>query len=145
MDTIICNTITGAISEYGSFGFQSVIPTHAGSAVGLYELTGDTDDGALIVSRVLTGKPQWGTSFKKMFRKIFFGLKGTGEFSAIVAGESDEYTYPFTAVATGESRAQPGRGIRETYLAVGFTNPFGQQFQLDNIEPINTTSKDRRV
>ena len=62
-----------------------------------------------------------------------------------VGGENDDYEYDFPAIETGESRAQPGRGIRETYLSFGLSNTDGQEFQLDNIEVEETTSTTRRV
>ncbi len=145
MNTIVVNTLTGAVSEYTSFGFQSITPTHAGSATGLFELGGDLDVTLPIVSRVQTGKPHWGVSLKKALHKVFFGLKGEGEFTLHVAGEVEEYEYPFPGSPTGEARAQPGRGIRETYLSYGLSNPDGQAFQLDNIEVVQATSQTRRV
>ena len=52
MNTIALNTLTGAVSEYTRHAFQSITPTHAGSATGLYEFGGDTDNGLPIVSSV---------------------------------------------------------------------------------------------
>lgn len=145
MNTIVMNTMTGAVSEYSAFDFQSITPTHVGSATGLFLLGGSLDIDALISARIQTGKVHWGTSLKKFLRKIFFGLKGEGTFTAHVSGENDDYEYDFTAVETGESRAQPGRGIRETYLSFGLSNTNGQEFQLDNFEVVDTTSTTRRV
>lgn len=145
MNTIVVNTLTGAVSEYTGFGFQCITPTHAGSATGLFELGGDLDVALPIVSRVQTGKPQWAGSLKKLMHKVFFGLKGEGTFKLHVAGETLEWEYDFPGSTTGEARAQPGRGIRETYLSYGMSNPDGQQFQLDNIEIEQSLSTTRRV
>ncbi len=145
MNTIVMNTMTGAVSEYSAFDFQSITPTHAGSATGLFLLGGALDIDAPISARIQTGKIHWGTSLKKFLKKIFFGLKGEGTFTAHVGGENDDYEYDFPAIETGESRAQPGRGIRETYLSFGLSNTDGQEFQLDNIEVEETTSTTRRV
>jgi hypothetical protein len=145
MNTIVVNTLNGAVSEYTGFGFQSITPTHAGSATGLFELGGDTDNGVAIVSRAQTGETSWGTSLKKSLAKAFFGLSGEGAFSFHVAGKAGEWEYPIGATSTGEQSAQPGRGIRETYVSFGFSNPDGQQFQLDSIELVEFTSTSRRV
>lgn len=145
MNTIVVNTLTGAVSEYTGFGFQSITSTLAGSATGLFTLGGDLDVTLPIVSRVQTGKTQWGASLKKFMRKVFFGLKGEGTFRLHVGGESEEWEYGFQGSPTGEARAQPGRGIRETYLSYGFSNPDGQAFQLDNMEIAQATSTTRRV
>lgn len=145
MNTIVVNTLTGAVSEYTGFGFQSITPTHVGSATGLFELGGDTDAGTLITSRVQTGKTQWGGSLKKYLHKAFLGMTGDGAFRFHVSGQNDDYDYETTSPNSGEARAQPGRGIRETYLSFGFSNPDGQDFQLDVLEVVDTTSKTRRV
>lgn len=145
MNTIVVNTLNGAVSEYEGFAFQSLTPTYAGDAAGLYELVGDTDNGSLILARVQTGKPSWGEAKKKMLHKIFLGLKGEGAFTVHVDGENDSYEYSTETTGKGEARAQPGRGISETYLSFGFSNPDGQTFELDNIEPITATSTTRRV
>lgn len=144
MSTIVVNTLTGAVSEY-DFAFQSITPTHAGDALGMYELGGDTDAGQPIVARVQTGKTQWGASVKKFMNMIFFALKGSGRFRAHVDGESESYDYDFEGRASGESRAVPGRGIRENYLSFGFSNPDGQAFSVDNIEVSSSTSNTRRT
>ena len=52
MNTLVCNTLTGAASEYTRHAFQSVTPTHGGSATGLYAFGGDTDVGTPIVSDI---------------------------------------------------------------------------------------------
>lgn len=144
MNTIVMNTLTGAVSEYTGFGFQSITPTHAGSATGLFAFESDRDMGLPIVARIQTGKPQWQTGLKKYLDKAFFGLKGVGTFRFHVDGENDNYVYPIIASAKGESRSQPGRGIRETYLSYGFSNPSGQAFFLDSIEVLQSTSNTRR-
>jgi hypothetical protein len=145
MNTIVVNTLTGAVSEYTGFGFQCLTPTHVGSATGLWALGGDTDDDQLIVSRAQTGKVNWGGSLKKSPGTVFFGIKGEGVYALHVSGENDDYTYSFTAASKGESRAQPGRGIFETYLSFGFSNPNGQDFKIDTVEVLLGASTSRRV
>lgn len=145
MTTIVMNTMNGAVSEYTGWAFQSITPTKAGTATGLFSLGGDTDDGTAIVGRVQTGKVEWGGSRKSLIDKAFLALKGTGTFRLHVSGEAADYTYDFTAAASGQSSAQPGKGIRENYLSFGFSNPSGQAFQLDAIEMPTLKSPNRRV
>lgn len=145
MNTIVLNTMTGAISEYSGFDFQSVTPTHAGNAVGLYALGGDLDGTAPITAQIVTGKPQWGNSLKKFVSTVYFAMKGVGAGELTVYGENDQYTYTFPVRASGESRCLTGRGIRENYLAFGFRNIGGAAFRLDRIEALTAQSKSRRV
>lgn len=144
MNTIVVNTLTGAASEYASFDFQSITPAYAGSTLGLYELGGDLDVAAPIVADVVTGKTLL-SSLKTLLDTIFFSLKGSGTSTATVYGEVNSYSYDFDVLATGESKAKPGRGIRENYLAFGYSNTDGAAFELDRIEVLNAQSKTRRV
>lgn len=145
MNTIVLNTMTAAVTEYTNHDFDSITPTHAGSALGLYAFGGDLDVVAPIVSNVVTGKPHWGDTLKKYLDIVFFAVKGTGTGRMTVYGEKASYSYNFPVEQGGESRSKPGRGIRENYLAFGFQNPGGQDFQLDRIEAAVGKSGSRRT
>lgn len=146
MNTIALNTLTGAVSEYNNFDFQSITPTHAGDATGLYALGGDTDATQPIISTVTTGKTLWGASLKKFVEMVYFALKGSGTSRLTVHGESVSYAYPFPVRAAGESRSKPGRGIRENYLAFSYSNADdGNDFRLDRIEVAVGQSDSRRT
>ena len=142
---IVMNTLTGAVSEYTNFAFDSLTDTHAGNATGLYTLGGDTDNGAEIVSEVVTGKTLWDSSLKKRLDHVYFSMKGEGTGELIVRGEADDYRYAFPVRASGQSRATPGKGIRENYLAFGFSNANGDAFTMDRIEVGVAQSQNRRV
>lgn len=133
MNTIVLNTLNGAVTEYTGFT-GAVTLTHIGNHDGLFALAGDTDAGTPVVSNVVTGKKQWGSSLKKYVDILFFGLKGLGQGRLTVFGEKTSNSYNFAIEKGGESRSKPGRGIRENYLAFGFSNPDGKDFQLDRIE-----------
>ena len=144
MNTIVMNTMTGAVSEYADFDFHAVTPDYAGSASGLYELGGDLDVAALIVATVTTGKTLRDGTLKKFIDMLFFAIKGSGTSTATVYGEADSYTYEFEVRASGESRCKPGRGMRENYFAFSYSNIDGATFQLDRIEAIIAASNTRR-
>ena len=141
---IIFNTLTTSVSEY-SLAPQSITPTHMGDALGLYLLGGDLDDTQPVIGEVITGGTQWGASLKKHVGMVYFAMTGEGGGELIVQGKSNEYRYSFQVRSSGQSRAQPGKGIRENYLAFGFSNPDGYYFQLDRIEVLVAQSKTRRV
>ena len=145
MNTIVLNTLTGAVAEYSNFDFQSITPTHAGTATGLFALGGNLDVAAPIASTVSTGKTLLGASLKKFLGMVFFSVRGGGNATLTVAGSAASYNYTFPIRAAGESRCQPGRGIRENYLAFGFSNVAGADFQLDRIEVEVAQSNSRRT
>lgn len=138
------NTLTGAISEY-DWNFQSITQDYAGDATGLYTLGGDTDNGVEIVAEIVTGKLLWGDQRKKRLDMVWLSLKGEGTGELIIQGENDEWRYNFPVRLTGQSRAKPGLGIRENYLAFGFSNPGGEAFALDQITVSVVESNTRRV
>lgn len=147
MNTIVMNTLNGAVTEYTGFDFQSVTPQHAGSAVALWTFGGDTDNGQLIAARVDTGARQWGDLHKKHIEAVYLSMRrGSGEARFVVGVEGEVvYRYPVTLRGKGVSRAMPGRGIRENYLAFGLETPQGQDFILDGIEIVLQPAKTRKV
>lgn len=144
-NTIVFNTLTGAVSEYDNYAFQSVTPTHAGSSYGLFLVGGDTDNGSAIVSTVQTGKTTWGSTLKKLLGAVYFSLKGTGTSELTVVGENASHSYSFPVRDSGESRCTPGKGIRENYLAFQYRNVDGSDFQLDRMEVQTVASNTRRI
>lgn len=143
MTTIVLNTLKLAVTEY-DWEFQSLTPTHAGDAAGLYTLGGDTDAGEAIAAEVRGGRSLLGSERKKAVPDLYYALRGAGEGTAVVEGDSGVYTYDFAVRATGVSRAAPGRGISENYLALGYRNKAGVDFRLDRIDADVVPSKQRR-
>jgi hypothetical protein len=143
------NTRTNAVTEYLNYDFNSYALLNnryvAAGAEGLYELDGDTDDGALIISDLMGGYLQ--LNDKKMFgiKGAYVAIRGGGRFYLkLIAGDGREYVY--------ELRAQPnlmttkvkvGKGISTTYMAWELVTE-GQDFDLDSIEFIPMT-RGRRV
>lgn len=145
MAAIVLNTLTGAVSEYSGFDFQSITPAHAGSTLGLYALGGNTDAGNPIAASILTGKTSLGGSIKKYVRMVYFSMRGAGNGVLTVRGQSGTWTYTFPVLSTRQSRCKPGMGIRENYLAFGYSNVGGADFQVDRIEVDINESKARRI
>jgi hypothetical protein len=145
MNTIVLNTLTGAVSEYTNFVFHAITPTHAGAATGLFALGGDTDLGLPIVSDIRTAKKLISSTLKKHMELVYFAMQGAGTSEMTVFGRAGQWSYTFPVRPGGESRAVPGRGIRENYLGFGYRNPAGDAFRIDRIEVLTNESKNRRV
>lgn len=145
MNTIVCNTLTGAVSEYTNYAFQSVTPTHAGSAAGLFVLGGDADDGQPIVSDVRLPPTLRGSTLKKRLGMVYLSMAGEGAAELTVFGKTENWSYPFPLRRSGQTRCKPGSGIRENYLGFGLSNPQGQAFALDRVEVLEISSTTRRV
>ncbi len=145
MKTIVLNTMNGAVSEYDNFAFHSITPTHGGSATGLFAFGGDLDIDLPIVSDVRTPKKLLSSTLKKYMETVYFSMQGSGTSQLTVFGMNAQWSYSFPVRDSGQSRASPGRGIRENYLGFGYRNPAGDAFRIDRIEVIANTSKTRRV
>lgn len=145
MNTITCNTLTGAVSEYTRHAFQSIMPTHGGSASGLFAFGGDTDDGLPIVADIRLPPTLRGSTLKKHLDMVYLSMTGTGSAQLTVFGKTENWTYQFPLRDSGQTRCKPGGGIRENYLGFGLTTPQGQAFTLDRVEVLLLESKNRRV
>lgn len=145
MNTIICNTLTGAVSHYDWPAFQSITPTHAGAATGLFALGGDTDAGTPIVSQIRLPGTLRESTLKQSIQMVYLSMQGGGSACFTVHGARESWRYPFPLRASGQTRCPVGRGIRENYLGFGLSNPAGQAFTLDRVEILTSASKTRRV
>ncbi len=145
MNTIICNTLTGAVSEYTRHNFHSITPTHAGSATGLYEFGGDTDDGLPIVASIRLPATLRDSTLKKHLSMAYLSMTGEGDAQFTVFGKTQDWVYAFPLRDSGQTRCPVGRGIRENYLGFGLSNPAGQAFALDRVEVLVAESKTRRI
>jgi hypothetical protein len=145
MNAIVCNTLSGAVTEYTRFAFQSITPTHGGSATGLYAFGGDTDDGLAIVSNIRLPATLRESTLKHALEMVYLSMRGCGSARFTVHGAQQSWHYPFPMRSSGQTRCPVGRGIRENYLGFGLSNPAGQAFTLDRVEVLNRQSKTRRV
>jgi hypothetical protein len=145
MNTIVCNTLTGAVSEYTNHAFQSVTPTHAGSHSGLYAFGGDTDNGLPIISDIGLPATLRDSTLKKRLGMVYLSMTGTDSAMLTVFGETENWSYSFPLRSSGQTRCQVGSGIRENYLGFGLSTPQGQAFTLDRVEVLLYESKTRRV
>ena len=145
MNTIVCNTLTGAVSEYDWPAWQSITPTHAGSAAGLYALGGETDAGQPIVAHLRLPATLRESTLKQSIQMVYLSMRGCGCACFTVHGAREAWRYSFPLRASGQTRCPVGRGIRENYLGFGLSNPAGQAFTLDRVEILTAASKTRRV
>lgn len=145
MNTIVCNTVNGAVTEYTGFSFQSITPTHAGDASGLFALGGGTDAGRPIVASIRLPRTLRGETLKQHISMVYMSMRGDGQARLTVHTPSTGWDYDFALRASGQTRCQVGKGIRENYLGLSISTPQGQPFALDRVEVLEASSKTRRV
>lgn len=141
------NTRSGAVSEYGSYEFNSFAQMGGkylgASTSGLYELNGDDDNGTDIIATIRSGLMQMTGSRFTMLRDAYLGMRADGAFVLrIITGEGEVYNYTFTADSMTSSKVPLGKGIRARYLAFELVST-GQDFDLDSVEFVPLVSTRR--
>jgi hypothetical protein len=152
MTAIVMNTRNAAVTEH-DIAFQSITPTHAGDATGLYQLGGATDgeggeDPQQITAQFLGHRSNLGSPKVKKLGAVYLSLQGdeSSEGELIVQLEDGtEYGYLVAVRAAGVSRGVPGKGISQNYLALGYRNVDGADFMVDGLEPDIVETKTRRL
>jgi len=136
----VLNTESTAASLYDNYSFDSIAQTPnkvlAVGADGLYELTGDTDDGDAIRSEIVTGFTDFGVVQTKRLDSIYFGYTSGGRIS--IAPEVKESGFPpityyleqRDAGAPRNSRVTPGKGLFGRYWRVTVQNVDGVEFEV---------------
>lgn len=132
------NTRTGAVTEYKNYAFNSfarVGRRYVGAtSSGLYELTGDTDDGADIVAVLQGAEFQLAGARFSSFKGAYIGMAGSGTiYLKLDAGDGRSYTYQVTAKDDETTKVRFGKGLRARYFTFTLTTA-GQDFDLDTIE-----------
>lgn len=135
-------------THYTNFPFDRIVRfgnKHYGVAAdGLYELGGDTFDGAPIVATFRMAMQDHGQPEYK--RGVMVHL--TGRVSAdmevsVITDEKDTNVYKYRPQLTGAGTARVliGKGIRAHYWAYEFSNTKGEDFSLDNVTPAPAVTK----
>lgn len=142
------NTRTGATTEYQNFEFNSFAQMGgkylAASDTGLYELTGDTDDGTNIVARIKSGFAQFAGSHLTSFKAAYLGVRGGGDYVLrLITGDGKTYDYGVKAENMDTTKIVLGKGLRARYFAFELISA-GQDFDLDSVEFIPLVAQ-RRV
>lgn len=148
--TWVMNTRTGAVTTYDEWAFNSFAQIGhkyiAADASGLYELGGDTDDGAPIAATLRSGLTQFGGSKFTSFAAAYLGLRTSSEsqfYLKLVTGDGREYIYAARPQQMRTTKVHLGKGLRARYFAFELQST-GADFDLDSVEFIPIIAK-RRV
>lgn len=145
-DAWVLNTETLGAWQYTNFPFNSFATINGRQfgmkEDGLYELTGDDDDGTNISASLKTGLLDFGSTLQKRVPRAYIGYTADGKllFKTIETngGEKIERWYELkeqTADAIKSTRIKLGRGAKARYW----------QFEIDNLNGSDFTLSDLRM
>jgi hypothetical protein len=149
----VMNTEGLSIAPYSNFGFHS-LAAHANkvfavSPAGIYELTGETDDGRKIEAYVKGGFNDFGSPQRKRASDLYLSYTG-GRLQAAIEtydGPKTVYNYPIEereASAPRNNRMKVGRGLVSRYWRTEVRNLTGATFKVYEIG-LNTVTSKRRL
>jgi hypothetical protein len=142
------NTRTHAVTEYTNYNFNSFARMghkYLGATKdGLYDLSGDTDNGTSIIADIKSGFAQFAGVHLSSFKGAYIAARGNGSWVLkIYTGQGDEFNFAVTSDSMKTARIDMGKGIRARYFAFELIST-GQDFDLDSLEFIPLIAK-RRV
>lgn len=151
----VLNSDSLGVTEYTNFPFNSLASTPRGhfglTDTGLYELTGDTDDGDPIEALLKTGDLTLGTTDHKRVERAYLYLTSSDDIylktTSTHRGQRNEAWYRVNYRSDAQDgqtrRVRFGKGLRGTTWAFELSNIDGGDFDLRGAEilPVKLTRK----
>lgn len=148
----VLSTETGGAFAYDNFGFDSIAEyngvLYATSPMGIYELSGETDDGRDVSAQLKTGFLDFDQDQSKRLSDLYAGYIG-GRLQVEVEtyeGPQDVYTYDMEereADAPRNNRIIVGKGLVSRYWRFTFKNVDGADFQIYDLSAVVGVSNRR--
>ena len=144
--TVALDTEALAPSQYQNYPFDTMTEFNgailASGPGGIYQLdSGDTDDGALIQSRMDCKITDFGSHHQKRMRKLYLGYESNGELLVKIKNDDgNERAYgvvpPFAGQAQNSGVVPVGRDGKGRYWQVRIENVDGADFSVDSIDAV---------
>ena len=140
---VVLNTRLKGVSRYEGLAANSFAAFAglqlAATPDGIVALMGETDLGAPIAARILSGTSDLGASERKRVEAAFVGYRAGGEMEmTLITDEHHEYTYRMVprqiADAIHATRVKFGRGVDGRYWQWGIANTNGGAFDLASVQ-----------
>jgi hypothetical protein len=141
----LMNMGTKAVSRYEGFNFNSLDGEFGSMDDGIYQLTGTTNNGAAINAFIQTGRMDFGDSHLKRVHVAYMAAKANGNLtlSMTAQGATTNYTIaPTSELNTVKSKL--ALGPQDRYWQAKVANASGADFELENIELIEQTTRRRQ-
>jgi len=134
----VTNAATGGVTRYDNFGFRSFVQVGQRSfglrADGLYELTGESDNGELINAIVDFVAEDFGTAMKKRVDNLYVGLATDGQiFVRMRDDDGREVTYR-AAQYKSTYKVKTGKGLASRFWNMRLEIVGATYGEIDNVE-----------
>ena len=142
MNTYQLNLKNSAITEFENYDFNSIatdgVDYYGASDNGIFFLSGETDNGTLIASKIRTGTHDFETSFLKRYLAVYLGVISEAAISFKIVPD-DNIAYSYALDNDGQPQAHTvkintGKGMKTRYITVELTNTDGGYFEISSIE-----------
>jgi len=138
----VMNTETFAVSEYDSYPFNSFAKVdgkyYGTNEQGIYELSGDSDDGSPIEAFARLGLTDFGAETQKRLDSAYLGFRANGEM--VLKIETEDGTERWYKVHGDNERLHRerihpvGKGMRSVWWQFELANIDGADFEFEYIE-----------
>jgi hypothetical protein len=149
--TLVMNTRNFALTTYSSYNYNSLFYLNGKlcglKSTGLYELTGDYDDGVNISWNFKTGKLDTHKDVVSKVRYAWFSLKCSGDLIFTIDDGDNTYEYDVESFDSNDNevRVKLGKGIRNRYLQLELENVDGERLNLlDHIRLFSNMTESKR-
>lgn len=153
---IVMNAVNKAVTEYAPYDFNSLAffngETYGANALGLFKLSGSTDNGALINAYARTALSRIASGKQAQVDSAYLGYSsdGTMQLKTIITepdGSKVARVYQLNtqnADASRSGRIKLGRGVKSAYWAFEISNVLGADFTIDVVE-MHVLALSRRI
>lgn len=140
MITLALNTKNFAFTEYdNSYNYNSLMNLNGKLAGlksdGIYELTGDTDNGSSIAWHFKTGKIDMEDRQLNRLRHVWLSYRPSGDLLLVVDDGENEYEYDVESYKQIDNtvRVKLGKGIKNKYIQLELKNVSNEKIFLDRM------------
>lgn len=150
-EVLVLNVKNNALTNYVSYAYNSLCVFNGknigAKSSGIYELSGETDNGSAISWKIRTGKIDSQVNDKHAPKKRYAVLSyhPSGDLTLTVIGEEEEYDYDVESYTDTDnsSRVKFGKGIRDKYLQFELKNKNGESIFLDKMKIFSDKERQR--
>jgi hypothetical protein len=144
MTTIVFHSSSLGVTEYGE-DYRGLAGDFVATAEGVYRVEGALDAAAPVVASIAQGINAESSTLKRVPMSAYVQADSESELLATVTTPADSWEYPETFRSGRTRRFIFGRGIRDSYIGFGLSNPDGAPFRIDRVEINTRDSAQRKV